>query len=240
MEISPIESEGRATSTAQKRYDRQAAIFDLTEVPMELLIFRGLRQRLWRQIDGQRILEIGVGTGKNLAFHPADAQVVALDLSPRMLRRAVRRAEQLERPPDFLLADVQHLPFRDGVFEDVASTFVFCSVPDPVAGLQEAKRVAMSDGRLNFIEHVRAPNPLLGWFMDRLNPIAVRLTGANINRDTVRNVESAGITIDSVDSKWLGIFRLMRGHHPQSAPLRAAESSQLTPLSAVRHQVTGS
>ncbi len=234
MNTPPIQSEGKATATAQRRYDRQAAIFDLTEVPMELLIFRGLRQRLWRQIDGQRVLEIGVGTGKNLAFHPADAQVVALDLSPEMLHRAVARAGHLERPPDLVLADVQHLPFRSNAFDDVVSTFVFCSVPNPHAGLQEARRVVRKHGRLSFLEHVRAPNPLLGWLMDRLNPITVRLTGANINRDTVRNVQSAGIAIDSVDSKWLGMFRLIRGHHPQRAVPRANEaSSQLAPLSAV-------
>ena len=210
-------SEDEATATAQRRYDRQAALFDLTELPLELLVFRGLRRRLWGQIEGHRVLEIGVGTGKNVPFYPTKGRVVALDLSPRMLQKAVARAGRLGRQPDFVLADAQHLPFQDGAFEETASTFVFCSVPDPVAGLQEARRVVRDGGRLNLLEHVRAPNSLLGWLMDRLNPIAVRLTGANINRDTVANVEKADIEVDSVESKGLGIIRLIRGLHCRGA-----------------------
>ncbi len=210
-------SEDEATATAQRRYNRQAALFDLTELPLELLVFRGLRRRLWAQVEGHRVLEIGVGTGKNVPFYPTEGRVVALDLSPRMLQRAVARAGNLGRRPDFVLADAQHLPFQDGAFEETASTFVFCSVPDPVAGLQEARRVVRDGGRLNLLEHVRAPNSLLGWLMDRLNPIAVRLTGANINRDTVANVEKADIEVDSVESKRLGIIRLIRGLHCRGA-----------------------
>ncbi len=218
------ESDRKATATAQRRYDRQAALFDLTELPMELLVFRGLRRRLWAEVGGHWVLEIGVGTGKNLPFHPAEARVVALDLSPRMLQRAVARAAGLGHRPDFLLADAQHLPFQDGAFEETASTFVFCSVPDPIAGLREARRVVRDDGHLNLLEHVRAPNKLLGWFMDRLNPFAVRLTGANINRETIANVEKADIEVGSVESKGLGIIRLIRGHHPQGVLPRAKEA----------------
>ena len=213
------ESQKRATATAQRRYDRQAAFFDLTEVPMELLVFRGLRQSLWAHIEGRWVLEIGVGTGKNIPYYPAEGRVVSLDLSPKMQQKAVARAARLGCRPDFVLADAQHLPFRNAAFDATASTFVFCSVPDPVAGLREAKRVLRDGGRLNLVEHVRARNSLLGWLMDRLNPIAVRLTGANINRDTVANVEKAGIELDSVESKALGIIRLIRG---ASSPGRAS------------------
>ncbi len=218
-------SEDEATATAQRRYDRQAALFDLTELPLELLVFRGLRRRLWGQIDVHRVLEIGVGTGKNVPFHPAEARVVALDLSPKMMQRAVALAGRLGRRPDFVLGDAQHLPFQDGAFEETASTFVFCSVPDPVAGLQEARRVVRDGGRLNLLEHVRAPNSLFGWLMDRLNPIAVRLTGANINRDTVSNVEKADVDVDSVESSGLGIIKLMRGIRRQGAPAGAEETT---------------
>ena len=212
-----ISGEGKGHGPAA--YDRQAAIYDLTELPLELLVFKGLRRRLWGQIKGQSVLEIGVGTGKNLPYHPRDARVVAVDLSPRMLQRAVARATRLGRPPDFVLADAQHLPFQDGAFDETASTFVFCSVPDPLAGLKEARRVVRDDGHLNLLEHVRAPNKLLGWLMDRLNPIAVRLTGANINRDTVTNVEAADIEVSAVESRGLGIVSLIRGSIPGARPL---------------------
>jgi ubiquinone/menaquinone biosynthesis C-methylase UbiE len=125
-----------------------------------------------------------------------------------MLNRAVARARRLGREVDFVLGDAQHLPFRDRAFTAVAATFVFCSVPDPVAGLREARRVVREEGSLHFLEHVRAP-AVVGWIMDRLNPIVVRLTGANINRDTVANVEKAAISLAAVESRAFGFLKLM-------------------------------
>lgn len=199
------------TARTQKRYDRQAAIYDLTELPMELLGFGRMRRRFWGEVRGNLVLEIGVGTGKNFSHHPRGARVVGIDVSPKMLARAARRGRRLGRHIDLVLADAQRLPFRDGVFEAAAATFVFCSVPDPVAGLEEVRRVVRDDGEVRLLEHVRARNRLAGWIMDRLNPIAVRLTGANINRDTVSNVARAGIGIEGVESGVLGIVKLIRG-----------------------------
>lgn len=201
----------RATATTQRRYDRQASTFDLTEAPLELLAFRGLRRQLWAEVQGDTVLEIGVGTGKNLPYHSTGARIVAMDLSPRMLRRAVGRARRLGHDVDFVLADAQRLPFRDGAFHAAAATFVFCSVPDPVAGLQEVCRVVRDESHVHLLEHVRAQNPVGGWLMDLINPIALRLTGANINRDTMANVAKAGIDLDAVETRGLGLFKVARG-----------------------------
>ncbi len=203
-------AESRETILTQKRYDKQASLFDFMEVPFELVAFKPLRKRLWAEVQGARILEIGVGTGKNLAYHPQGARSVAIDLSPRMLERAVRRAERSGRHVDLVLGDAQHLPFRDDVFDAAAATFVFCSVPDPVLGLSEAARVVRGEGPIHLLEHVRAGNSIAGRVMDFLNPIAVRLSGANINRNTVSNVARAGVTVDSVMSRWLGIIKVIR------------------------------
>ena len=204
------------TVRTQKRYDRQAAVYDLTEAPMELVAFGRLRRRLWADVNGDVVLEVGVGTGKNLSFHPEGARVVAVDLSPRMLRRAASRARRLGKDVDLVLADAQQLPFCDDAFDAAAATFVFCSVPDPVAGLQEVRRVVCEEGRVHLLEHVRARNPVIGQLMDLANPIAVRLTGANINRDTVSNVSRAGITVDAVESRF-GLVKLIRGHPSEAA-----------------------
>ncbi len=88
--------------------------------------------------------------------------------------------------------DVQHLEFPDQVFDTVFATFVFCSVPDPVLGLKELRRVCKPDGRLLLLEHMRPGNPLLGTLFDLLNPLVVRMMGANINRRTVENIRRAG------------------------------------------------
>ncbi len=207
----PLEGRPRTDETvlAQKRYDRQASLFDFMEAPIEFIAFKPLRKRLWSEIHGERLLEVGVGTGKNLGYHPEGIQSIAIDLSPRMLERAARRAERSARHVDLILADAQRLPFRDGVFDAAAATFVFCSVPDPVLGLGEVNRVVREDGQVHLLEHVRAGNSIIGRIMDLLNPLAVRLSGANINRDTVSNVAVSGIRINSVESRGFGIIKLI-------------------------------
>jgi len=104
--------------------------------------------------------------------------------------------------------DAQALAFKDGRFDTVIATFVFCSVPDPVAGLRELRRVLRPDGQLLLLEHVRAEQPLVGALMDLLNPVATRMMGANINRRTVDNVRAAGFELTGV-AKHAGIIRLI-------------------------------
>lgn len=202
------------TARTQRRYDRQATLYDLMEAPVESLVFTKLRKRLWADTEGDTILEVGVGTGKNVPRYPPGARMVAVDLSPRMLKRAASRARRLGRAVDLLLADAEHLPFRDGAFDAAAATFVFCSVPDPVAGLGEMRRAVRAGGRVRLLEHVRAANSLVGRLMDVTNPLWVRFTGANINRDTVSNVAKAGIALEAVESRGFGLLKLIRGVGP--------------------------
>ena len=199
-------ADGRATERTRRRYDRSARYYDALEWLAERRVARW-RRSLWAGIQGPLVLELGVGTGKNIPYYPSGARLTAIDLAPRMLERARRRAAAQGRHVDLQLGDAQALDFPDHCFDDVVATFVFCSVPDPVQGLREARRVLKPGGRLHLIEHVRAPNRAAGWLMDRLNPVAVRLTGANINRDTVGNVRRAGFSLDEVRS--LGIRGLV-------------------------------
>lgn len=198
-----------------KTYDAAARLYDLRVAPMELAAFGRLRPRLWQEIEGELVLEIGTGTGKNVEHYPAASRVVAIDISRKMVQRAARRAGSAGRPVDLLVADAQRLPFRDGVFASAAATCVFCSVPDAVAGLREAGRVTAADGRVHLLEHVRGAG-VLGRLMDLLNPLVARMSGANINRDTVGNLERAGITADVVESRYLGIVKLIRGRARQA------------------------
>jgi ubiquinone/menaquinone biosynthesis C-methylase UbiE len=199
-----------ATRREQKAYDRHSRWYDLTQWPMEVFGLGRLRQRLWDQVQGERVLEVGVGTGRNLPYYPAQSRVVAIDLSPGMLRRAVKRAERMGCQVDFALADAQRLPFREGSFDTITATCVFCSVPDPVQGLRELRRVSRREGSTLLLEHVRAKNPLLGKVMDWMNPIAVRMNGANINRRTVENVKLAGLAIEREDSFMMSIVKMLR------------------------------
>ncbi|MCH8345592.1 MAG: methyltransferase domain-containing protein [Chloroflexi bacterium] len=226
-----------ATKKTQRRYDRQAAVYDLMELPTELLVFGKLRRKLWTEVTGKTVLEVGVGTGKNLAYHPESTRTVAVDLSPRMLHRAVVRARRRGRKVDFVLADAQHMPFHERAFDAAVATFVFCSVPDPVAGLEEMRRIVRDKGRVHLLEHVRAGNPVIGRLMDLLNPIAVRLTGANINRDTVANVRKAGVALEGVESRAFGIVKWIRGARSEGTAMQ--ERTAITgeaPSSSARQQ----
>lgn len=203
-----VDIDWRAAKETQRRYDRAALGYDLRDMPMELFA-RALRRRLWAKIDGGRVLEVGVGTGRNLAYHPPQSEVSAIDISPKLLAKAARKARKKGQPVELSLMDAQRLAFGDGSFDSAAATFVFCSVPDPLVGLAEVRRVLKPGGRFLLLEHVRLNNRILGWVMDRLNPLWVRLSGANINRDTVGNVAKAGFEIVSVDSHMGGLVKVI-------------------------------
>ncbi len=202
-------------STTQARYDRIAPVYDLMEFTVEKLAFEDWRAQLWSLLEGERVLEVGVGTGKNLPYHPAGSRVTAVDLSPRMLARAQQKASQSPAELDFVRADAQHLPFATGAFESAVATFVFCSVPDPVKGLREVARVVRPGGRVFLLEHVRVNEPVVGPLMDLADPLVVRLMGAHINRRTEKNVRRSGLEIERVEPLAAGsLVKLMVARAP--------------------------
>jgi len=188
-----------ATAATRARYDRIAPIYDWINCCSELTLFHPWRERLWSHVRGERILEIGVGTGKNMPFYPRGKDITAIDLSSRMLARARRRADRSRIHVMLLQADAQALDFPDQTFDTVTASFVFCSVPDPVLGLVEARRVCKSDGRIVLLEHMRSDNKQVGRVLDLVNPLIVRTLGFNVNRRTLDNIRRAGLVIERAD-----------------------------------------
>jgi ubiquinone/menaquinone biosynthesis C-methylase UbiE len=186
-----------STEITKARYNRNATVYNIIEYLPEQL-FKAWRKKLLDRAKGE-ILEIGVGTGKNFLYYPPGSYVIGIDIAEQMLDIARGNALKLGLTFDLREGDVQYLKFPDNSFDTVVATFVFCSVPDPIKGLKEIHRVVKPDGRVLFLEHVRIDKPVIGWLMDRMNFIFVRIFGANINRRTVENVKKSGLQIESLE-----------------------------------------
>ena len=194
---------------ARRRYDRNAPFYDLMEGVMERFSFARWRKLLWSKVEGDRILEVGVGTGKNFAFYPQGSEIVAIDFSERMIKRARKRVVRQDVAVTLHQMDVQNMSFLDASFDTVVATFVFCSVPDPVQGLQEVARVCKPGGKVILLEHMISANRILAAIMNLANPIVVRITGANINRRTVENVRNSGLVVERVTNLRPRIVKLI-------------------------------
>lgn len=148
------------------------------------------REWLVRGASG-RTLEIGCGTGRNLPRYASSLPLVALEPSAEALAAARRRSPSTL----FVRASAEALPFRDGAFDTVVSSLVFCSVPRPDQGLAEVKRVLKDEGELRMLEHVRDD----GWYgrvQDAVQPAwTVVAGGCHPNRRTEAAVEAAGFTL---------------------------------------------
>lgn len=204
--------ESKITETIRKRYNRIAPLYDLMEGFAERSSFGKWRKLLWGKVEGTNILEIGVGTGKNFPYYPKEAGITAIDFSEKMLERARKKAGQQGIKVNLLYMDAQDLRFPDNTFDTVAATFVFCSVPDPIRSLVEIKRVLKLGGKVVLLEHVLSENRVVARLMNIMNPLVVRIMGANVNRKTVENVSKAGLSVERVSH--LGhIFRLIEARN---------------------------
>lgn len=198
------------SNTIRRRYDRLAPYFDGLEGFLEGLLFRRLRKRLWAQAAGEHILEVGVGTGKNFPFYPEGARITGIDFSPKMLELAKRKQQRKSIAVDLALMDVQSLDYADNSFDTVIASFVFCSVPKPRKGLKELYRVCKPGGQVLLLEHVLSSHKVAALLMNLLNPLVVRVFGANINRQTLKNVQACPFQKVFVDPASGDMIKLIR------------------------------
>jgi ubiquinone/menaquinone biosynthesis C-methylase UbiE len=170
---------------------------------------RARRRALLARADGAT-LEIGAGTGLNLGLYPpALSELVLTEPSPHM---AARLRAKLGAGPGIRVveATAERLPFEADRFDTVVATLVLCTVPDPAAALREIARVLRPEGRLLFLEHVRAPEPRLARWQDRLErPWRVFGAGCHCNRDTAARIEASALRIEDLD----------RGEIPRAVPI---------------------
>ena len=168
-----------------------------------------------------RTLDLGCGTGRNLAIFPAGVRAIGVDPALVSLRRAGRRAPAAP----LVCARAEALPFRAGVFDTVVCGLVLCSVRDPARGLAEARRVLRADGTLRALEHVRSTRRWKARVQDWIQPAWTWLAGGcHPNRDTERTVEAAGFTIEAEGRRAEADFRRFAAR-----PGRADGADTMTP-----------
>ncbi|OGU57184.1 MAG: methyltransferase type 11 [Ignavibacteria bacterium RIFOXYB2_FULL_35_12] len=187
------------------RYNRYSKFYDVFEAPMEMFLGKWRRELI--KYSSGKVLEVGVGTGKNIEYYPNDIDLTAIDFSEGMLSKAIKK---YKRKPNvkFIQMDIQATDFETDTFDTVIASYVFCSVPDPVTGLKEIKRICKNDGKIILLEHVRSDNKLIGLSMDLLNPLIVGLFGFNINRDTENNIVNSGFDSYQVRYLWYDFLRM--------------------------------
>ena len=171
-----------------------AALYDLVGRRAERGPLGARRRELLREASG-RVLELGAGTGANLAHYPAVERLTLTEPDAAMRRRLAPRAAEAPFPVDLVDAPAEDLPVASGDADTVVSTFVLCSVDDPSRALAEVRRALRGGGRLLFLEHVRAAGRRGRW-QDRLTPASRSLcAGCHPNRDTVAAIRRAGFSV---------------------------------------------
>jgi ubiquinone/menaquinone biosynthesis C-methylase UbiE len=187
------------TSSMKVGHPIFAALYDPVGASAERRWMGGRRRRLLAGARGA-VLEIGGGTGANLAHYRDVDRVTIAEPDPFMRNKIDPKLEDARVPVEVSAAGAEALPFPDGSFDTVVSTLVLCTVPDQEAALDEVRRVLRPGGRLLFIEHVRAAGSAARW-QDRLEPLWRRLLGGcHPNRDTVAAIEEAGFEIETFES----------------------------------------
>jgi ubiquinone/menaquinone biosynthesis C-methylase UbiE len=178
------------------RYDREMGFF-------ERLQFSGGREWVCARATG-RVLEVAIGTGRNLPFYPPEATITGIELSPAMLAFARQRAAELGREVDLREGDAERLPFADDSFDTVVCTLALCSIPDDGRAVGEMARVLRPGGRLLLLDHIGSSWwPI--WVIQRLiEMVTIRTAEEHWTRRPSLRLPAAGLRITESERLKLG------------------------------------
>ncbi|HZA66120.1 MAG TPA: class I SAM-dependent methyltransferase [Geminicoccaceae bacterium] len=166
--------------------------------------FGKLREELVGRAHG-RVLEIGIGSGRNLPFYPRDLEILlGLDPSGALLQMARRQATWVHFPVELSEGRAEDIPLDDLTVDHVVMTWTLCSVADPAKALSEVRRVLRPGGSLLFIEHGRSPDPGVRRWQERLTPLWRRLAGGcHLDRPIDRLIQAAGLRLAEIETGYL-------------------------------------
>ena len=188
-----------ATTTTTSRTATTAR----SDSPKRVLFADG-RQWVADRASGD-VLEVAVGTGRNLRHHRPGTIVTGVDLSKESVDIARRRASGSPACVRLHVADAQHLPFADATFDTVVATSALCSIPDDGAAVSEAARALRPGGALVLLEHVRSPLVSVRTVQRLLEALLWRLQGDRVLREPDERVAQAGLHVELLERSELGI-----------------------------------
>ena len=185
-----------------ERYQRIAPVNDVLELPFEYGRYRQIRRLLFQGLAG-RLLDAGVGTGRNFPFYPPGSTVVGIDTSPVMLARAERRRKSAVAEVELRQMDVTRLDFSDQTFDGAVATFLFCVLPDElqVPALRELGRVVKAGGPVRLLEYVRPQHTIRRALARLWEPWIAWAYGASFDRRTEEHIPEAGLVL--VDARFV-------------------------------------
>ena len=185
--------------SSRKTYQRIARFYDLVDLPFELSRYHALRPLLFEGLTG-RILDAGVGTGRNIAFYPVGAEVFGIDLSSAMLARAERRKEQSRATVHLAEMDVTGLAFPNATFDAVVASFLFCTLPEElqVSAMGELSRVLKPGGTLRLLDYRRPRRGIRRLLTKLWEPWARWAFGASFDRHPERHLDACGLKLTAI------------------------------------------
>ncbi len=169
------------------------------------------KRELFTRMGKGKILFLAMGTGLDVQFFPAGRSIVGIDISERMLSRARARCDGYDGTIELQQADVHEMPFEEGEFDQVFTSCTFCSVPNPIKGLEALRRVLKPGGELHMFEHTGSRYFPFSLMMNIMTPLS-RSVGPEMNRPTVENVAAAGYTLDEVRHVYLDVVKTIHAH----------------------------
>jgi phosphatidylethanolamine/phosphatidyl-N-methylethanolamine N-methyltransferase len=199
---------------AKKIFDRVAPLYDYIEFIPEIVAFSRWRKILWSMVDGQRILELGIGTGKNVPYFP-EGKVYGCDISWNMLKVARNKKDIDLSSVPLAIMDVEDLAYRDNSFDTVVGSFIICSVDHPLKSFKEIQRICKPGGKVLFMENVRSKHKITGLIMDAVNAITSRIKGAHITRPTLDNIKKSDLEVIELIPLFLDISWIIVCRNPE-------------------------
>lgn len=198
-----------AASRTQRTYDALGGRYDTLTRALDNTVLNRLRRDLLAHGRGA-VLEVAIGTGKNIRFYPDSCELSGIDLSSAMLEVARKRAVSAGRALAIHRGDATALPFEAERFDTVVCTLSGCTFDDPLAVFREMRRVCRRDGQALWLEHVRPRSRTAQLVFGAIAPAARAVLGCDPTRDTRATVEAAGWTIEDVQSAVRGVLLAIR------------------------------